>query len=241
MRSDGKSGVVIWMTTAVAAVATVAMLLAVPVEGSAQVRVGISVDWWDWIGDVRVHGSVDYGDARRAPVYRDYGYVHPPVVEVERRPARARVRGRKGRGPAFCRSGRGHPVHGWGWCVRKGFAPAHPGRARPTTYRGEAVPCCAWYPADLGPVRYRSDRYHRMGRPLGHEEVVSILGRVVVDDLYARVGYRRAVPLEGRWYPSAGEAHVLQVRAGDTPVAEFTDLDGDRWVDRTYLARRRSP
>lgn len=27
----------------------------------------------------------------------------------------------RGRGPAFCRSGAGHPVHGRRWCVDKGF------------------------------------------------------------------------------------------------------------------------
>lgn len=223
------NGVVIWMAAAVA------MILVAPTDGSAQVRVGISVDWWDWIGDVRVHGHVDYGDARPAPVYRDYGYVHPPVVDVERRPRRARARRSPARGPAFCRSGRGHPVHGWGWCVRKGFARAY---SRAPRVRS-AVPCCAWHPVDLGSVRYRSDRYHDRRGPFGHDAVVTILGRVVVNDLYSRAGYHREVPLEGRWHPSAGGARVLQVRAGDTPVAEFTDLDGDRRVDRTYVARRR--
>lgn len=29
--------------------------------------------------------------------------------------------GRKGKGPAFCRSGEGHPVHGRQWCRDKGF------------------------------------------------------------------------------------------------------------------------
>jgi hypothetical protein len=26
-----------------------------------------------------------------------------------------------GNGPAFCRSGQGHPVHGWAWCRDKGW------------------------------------------------------------------------------------------------------------------------
>lgn len=26
-----------------------------------------------------------------------------------------------GNGPAFCRSGAGHPVHGWEWCRAKGW------------------------------------------------------------------------------------------------------------------------
>lgn len=29
--------------------------------------------------------------------------------------------GRNGNGPAFCRSGEGHPVHGWEWCRQKGW------------------------------------------------------------------------------------------------------------------------
>lgn len=27
----------------------------------------------------------------------------------------------KGNGPAFCRSGAGHPVHGWQWCRERGW------------------------------------------------------------------------------------------------------------------------
>src|SRR5687768_7213323 len=27
----------------------------------------------------------------------------------------------KGNGPAFCRNGQGHPVHGWAWCEDKGW------------------------------------------------------------------------------------------------------------------------
>jgi hypothetical protein len=32
-----------------------------------------------------------------------------------------RTQNRRGRGPAFCRSGAGHPVHGRRWCLQKGF------------------------------------------------------------------------------------------------------------------------
>jgi hypothetical protein len=28
----------------------------------------------------------------------------------------------KGNGPAFCRNGQGHPVHGWQWCEDKGWS-----------------------------------------------------------------------------------------------------------------------
>jgi hypothetical protein len=29
--------------------------------------------------------------------------------------------GKQGNGPAFCRNGQGHPVHGWQWCEDKGW------------------------------------------------------------------------------------------------------------------------
>jgi hypothetical protein len=46
--------------------------------------------------------------------------------------------------------------------------------------------------------------------------------------------------LVGRWIPGTDAAYVLQVRAGDTPLAELTDYDGDRRVDAvlTYRAHR---
>ena len=38
----------------------------------------------------------------------------------ERNTARGAVNS-QGNGPAFCRSGEGHPVHGWEWCREKGW------------------------------------------------------------------------------------------------------------------------
>lgn len=35
--------------------------------------------------------------------------------------AAAQGRGKQGKGPAFCRNGQGHPVHGWRWCEDKGW------------------------------------------------------------------------------------------------------------------------
>jgi hypothetical protein len=35
--------------------------------------------------------------------------------------AQARGNQGKGGGPPFCQNGRGHPVHGWEWCARKGY------------------------------------------------------------------------------------------------------------------------
>ncbi|MDX1567457.1 MAG: hypothetical protein R3223_06630 [Longimicrobiales bacterium] len=230
------TGVVVW-TALACATTVVTALLAAPSAGEAQVRVGVSVDWWDWIGDVRVHGRVEYGDP--APVYRNHGYVHPPVTDGRRHPVPVRPRIREERGPPFCRSGEGHPVHGWGWCVRKGFAPAYPrygARPRGVISRRSA-PCCVWRPWDRSDVRFHSGTWYPAAGGLDEGQVVRILGRAVVEDLYATAGYRRDVPLEGRWHPSTGAARVLQVRAGTTPLAEFTDVDGDRRVDRALVAR----
>lgn len=54
-------------------------------------------------------GRVVVRDRERAIVFHDR--------DVDRRyDAR-----RRGQGPAFCRSGAGHPVHGREWCLQKGF------------------------------------------------------------------------------------------------------------------------
>ena len=98
---------------------------AAPADLSAQVDVRVA--WGDRVGDGWLHGSVGY---RSGPDYRD-GYRDPryyrdraPRMERYRR-GDGKVRGGRGKGPPFCRSGQGHPAHGWEWCVRKGFAPAY--------------------------------------------------------------------------------------------------------------------
>lgn len=231
MRTILENRIVVW------AAVTTGLLLISPAQGRSQVNVGVSVDWWEWIGDVRVHGSVRYRAPRHRPVYRDHGYVRPPFIVHERRPER-RPRVRVRRGPAFCRSGAGHPVHGWRWCVRKGFVWSRRGYGPPRgKHRRRPVRCCTWHLYDVGPVYFHETPVRSaVGRTLGHDRLVRILGRGVVDGLYASAGYRRDVRLEGRWHRSSGEARVLQLRAGSTPLAELTDLDGDRRVDRIFLA-----
>lgn len=207
MKTRRRNGIVVWSLVA-ASLGSLGVLLTAPDSARAQARVGVSVEWWDWIGDVRVH---------------------PPASP----PVRPRIR--EERGPPFCRSGRGHPVHGWSWCVRKGFARPHRVRRAPAARR--PVACCVWSPWARGEIRFLWRGGDRFDRRLGESEVVRILGRGVVDDLYATAGYRRDAPLRARWHPSTGGARVLQVRAGAVPLAEFTDLDGDRRVDRAFVAR----
>jgi len=50
--------------------------------------------------------------------------VAPLDADAQRRGRNANGRngnGPNGNGPAFCRSGAGHPVHGWEWCREKGW------------------------------------------------------------------------------------------------------------------------
>lgn len=132
---------------------------------------------------------------------------------------RDRHRGHRDRGPAFCRSGAGHPRHGMRWCFEKGFAPRH----------------SRWLAYDPGHVVFgrRWDGRHLRGHALGE-----VLGGGVVRSL---LRHRGAIgvggELVGEWqrprelYP----ARVLEVRAGNLPIAEFIDVNDDGRVDVAYL------
>lgn len=189
------------------------------VEGQA--RVDLSGGWWDvhrsgW----RVEGRVVLGDrypdippTRRAePAYRWEGPVYAP----------GKVRGPRGNrgrgGPPFCESGAGHPAHGWRWCEERGY-----GRD------------AAWHRVSARGVYFY--RTGPAGREIGSRELAEVLGDRVMYDLrsWARdLGVRDG--LRGRWVPVRERGvRVLQVRAGRTPVAEFTDFNGDRRVDELMV------
>jgi hypothetical protein len=53
--------------------------------------------------------------------------------------AQGRGRGNQGRGqgPAFCRSGQGHPVYGWQWCVDHGWGQGAYGNQRNRARRND--------------------------------------------------------------------------------------------------------
>lgn len=121
-----------------------------------------------------------------------------------------------GNGPAFCRSGAGHPVHGREWCLRKGH-----GLGRSANIRWDRV---RW---DDVIFRRTSSRSNVFGRDV----LVDILGRGVYDRLDARrrgLGVRE--PLSGRWDYLDGRS-VLLVNAGRYPIAELIDGNRDRRVD----------
>lgn len=147
-------------------------------------------------------------------------------------PLLAQPPGNRGQGPPFCRSGQGHPVHGWGWCVAKGWAPA-PVYAYPVPVRG-------WDVIRWDDARFRHRQPVRYDRWLDHRELAHVVGNQVMVRLEAHSGQRgRRSQLQGRWIQGAGfDGFALQVVAGSTPVAVLHDLTRDGRVDRVYLRPR---
>ncbi len=218
MRSRRRYG---WMMLAVTAVL-------LPAGSAGGQTVDLSAGWWDldrsgW----RVEGRVVIGDRypnipppRRAqPVYRWEGPVYAPGAV--RGPRAGKGRG----GPPFCASGAGHPAHGWRWCEERGYGRDY---GRDAGYPGGGA---AWHRVSARGVYFY--RVGPVGRELGRRQLEEILGDRVYDDLryWARdLGVRD--PLRGRWVPVRERGvWVLQVRSGRTPVAEFTDWNGDGAVD----------
>ena len=148
------------------------------------------------------------------------------LADVREDESRAPVRAtRSGSGPAFCRTGVGHPVHGRAWCLRKGFGLG-------------PVP---WARARLDGVRLgESDRPRRFDGRLGSRALAAILGEEVLERLLDRAGVDASTSfLNGRWQEAAGrpEARVLQLRVVDRPLAEITDLDADGRADAVLVYR----
>lgn len=139
----------------------------------------------------------------------------------------------RGGGPPFCRNGQGHPVHGWSWCVAKGWAPGSYSYA----------PVRGWEE-----VYWPDARFYRK-RPIRHDvwldrgalvEVVGerVLARLEVHDAPGRRA-RSGGPVRARWMSGDGGGAVLEVHIGSTPVAYLHDVSLDGRVDRVYLRPRR--
>lgn len=166
-------------------------------------------DRWDRRHDRRDRDRWDRWD-RRDRRHRDDRY-------------RDRHRDRRNRGPEFCRSGAGHPQHGMRWCFEKGFAPRH----------------SRWLAYDPGRVVFgrRWDGKSEGRRLRGHALDDVLGGGVVRRLLLHRGAIRVGGELVGEWqrprelYP----ARILEVRAGNLPIAEFIDVNDDGLVDVAYL------
>lgn len=134
---------------------------------------------------------------------------------------------RRGDGPAFCRSGAGHPVHGREWCRDKGWGVGSD--RSPVRWEDRA-----WEDVILRGPRDRDRRTDTVDRG----GLIDILGDVVYGRLVQenrRIGGSQ--PLTGRWIRPGGVADVLQIRSGGLPVAELSDLDGDGRVDAVLVPR----
>ncbi len=134
-------------------------------------------------------------------------------------------RERRGGGPPFCRNGRGHPVHGMGWCREKGWDRGGYDRYGDWSRAG-------WTDVILGSPERRRDR--RLREP----SLLDVLGDVVFGRLVER-GSRSGMdgPLDGRWLRT-DRGSILQVRMGGMPLAEMADVDRDGRADVVLLNRR---
>jgi hypothetical protein len=130
--------------------------------------------------------------------------------------------GKNGKGPAFCRSGAGHPVHGRAWCREKGFGLGSNNNGR-------------WDRVTWDDVIFR--RRPRAGT-FGRDVLYDVLGGSVYNRLDAQRRYWGVnAPLVGDWNTYNGNT-VLRVLAGGIPIAELVDRNNDRRVDYISLHRR---
>lgn len=229
-----------------AAAAGIAILLATPA----------AAEWWDWAAPRVVDTDlVDVDRVRERErgevVYRpDRGRERDDDRrgrdDDRDRDDRGRDRGRGGppdrpgsEVPAFCRSGEGHPVFGMSWCYgdRSGPAFCRTGEGHPEfglrwcAERGFLPGSAVWRPSDARDVVLDRRPYPRMDDgTFGERVLAEVLGAVV----FGRLLSQRTVlgvdeGLEGRWYVPLEDspARVLQVRAGELPLAEISDFDGD--------------
>lgn len=186
--------------------------------------------------------------ARGPEAARDRARQGPDRAHETRRGERGRsaerggdVRGatadRQGHGPPFCRNGSGHPVHGWGWCVDKGWA-GHGLRSGGLLREDSRWERASW--EDVVFRRGLPDGDTRMDEP-GLLDVLGsvVLGRLDREARGERFQDRSGNRLEGRWLPQRDGSSILQVRAGARPLAEMIDSDGDRRVDTVLLHRER--
>lgn len=146
----------------------------------------------------------------------------------DRRYDRRDNRGRRARGPAFCRNGQGHPVKGMRWCYEKGFATRgydrRPDRRRAPRWERRSVEDIIF----RVPGRDRRTERRRTER------------RVILEDILGRTRLRQLQrvadgPLLARWVYPSRTVRVLQIRDRRGPLVEMSDLNGDGRVD-VFLA-----
>jgi len=186
-----------------------ATCLSIPTLGIAQQGSGADSDWWDWaLPKVQIQIGDDGGGDQQGK---------DKSKSAKSNSGKAGVLKDKGV-PAFCRSGAGHPVHGWQWCVEKGYK-------------------MGWSSAALSGATFRGEGKARRGEELDSGSITDILGREMAKQIE---GVARDLGLDGvlngRWADTDdGGALVLQLRAGSEPLAELTDRNGDGKVDAALV------
>lgn len=126
---------------------------------------------------------------------------------VDRRDRDRRVQ----RGPAFCRSGAGHPVHGRRWCRDKGF-----GLGSDRLDRRDRRD------RDDGIIFRLPDS--RRGGVLDRVDLIDILGIRTfsrLEDVRRRHGLRDG--MQGRWYRDRAGRDAILISAGGVPIADLVD------------------
>ena len=110
--------------------------------------------------------------------------------------------------PPFCRSGRGHPVHGREWCRQKGYGLGDDRWER-----------ARWDDVIFG-------RRNTSGRVSG-----SILEQIVGRTIYNRLALQSRQfgggSMYGEWITPSGGPRMLHVYSGSRPLAEFVDGNRD--------------
>ncbi len=188
-----------------------AACVSVPATAMAQ-QTGGSTDggWWDWaLPKVQIQVGQD-GDTDK-----EQG---KDKNKNARGSAGSKNSGKDVGIPAFCRSGAGHPVQGWQWCVDRSYK-------------------MGWSPSALSGAEFRNRDDVRRGDELNAGTIEAILGEVIAAEI---LGIARDQGLDGvlngRWADTdADGALVLQLRSGSEPLAELTDRNGDGKVDAALV------
>jgi len=196
-----------------ASVLSAVACLSIPNLGIAQ-QAGGSADggWWDWaLPKVQIQIGQDGGADRQQGKDRS---------KNSKGSAGSKNSGKDVGVPAFCRSGAGHPVHGWQWCVDRSYK-------------------MGWSSAALSGATFRGKGKARRGDELDSGSIADVLGREVTKQIE---GLARDLGLDGvingRWADTDdGGALVLQLRAGNEPLAELTDRNGDGKVDAALVMK----
>lgn len=145
----------------------------------------------------------------------------------------------KNGGPAFCRSGEGHPVYGRQWCIDKGYGLG--GRYDDRRYddrryddrRYDPV----WENRRWDDVIFRNPR---VDRRLDNRSLGSLLGAAVYNRIESQRRYLGAgEPITAYWEVGARGERRLNVFSGPMPVAVLVDANRDNRVDLVMLNRRR--